>query len=97
MAVLALDLVQPGMNIVPEENRLARPLQFAAVGGGDNGSSNGICRCGLLGAGGRTTERKESSHASGCNATDDECQLTHHHLTRKEEPWPRPRPLRAEV
>ena len=34
-------------------------------------------------------EYEECCHASGCNATDDECQLTHHHLTRKEEPWPR--------
>jgi hypothetical protein len=31
-------------------------------------------------------EQDEGSDASGCNATDDECQLTNHHLTDEEEP-----------
>jgi hypothetical protein len=41
-------------------------------------------------------ERKERSHASGYNATDDECQLTHHHLTGRKD-LASPRPMRAEV
>jgi len=27
-----------------------------------------------------SSERETGSNASGCHATDDECQLTHHHL-----------------
>jgi hypothetical protein len=33
-----------------------------------------------------STENGEGSDASGCNATDDECQLANHHLTDEEEP-----------
>jgi len=43
-----------------------------------------------------STETDEGSDASGCNATDDECQLADHHLTDKEEPCPTPA-TRAEV
>jgi hypothetical protein len=33
-----------------------------------------------------SSEDDEGGDASGRNATDDECQLTDHHLTEKEEP-----------
>jgi hypothetical protein len=93
-----LDLELSGMNVVAEEDWLARAPEAGGVRCGKERSPRGVSlgRC-LLRGGTRPTKRKESSHASGCNATDDECQLTHHHLTRKEEPWPRPRPMRAEV
>jgi hypothetical protein len=66
------------MNIVAEKNRLARTLEVAAIGGGENWSSDGIGdRAGLLRVRRNSAERKEGGNASGRNATDDVCQLTH--------------------
>ena len=87
MAVLALHLVLPGVDIVAKEDRLAGSAQMTTVGGGDDGSGDGIG-----GGGGWLRERRfstecsEGNDASGHNATDDECQLTDHHLTEKKEP-----------
>src|SRR5215210_1095906 len=89
VAVLALNLVLAGVDVVAEEDRLARTLQTSTVGSADDGSSYGIgSGFGLLGAGTGNAEREEGSQASGCNATDDECQLTHHHLTAREDSGP---------
>ena len=45
-------------------------------------AAEGACCAG----GERLLNCEEGSDASGCNATDDECQLTDHHLTDEEEP-----------
>src|SRR5215218_5731249 len=89
VAVLALDLVLPGMNVVTKEDRLAGAVQTSCIAGGESRCEGriGFGRS-LLGAGTGTAEREESSQASGCNATDDESQLTHHHLTAEEDLGP---------
>lgn len=87
MAVLALDLVLAGVDIVAKEDRLTGPAQVTAVGGGDDGSGDRIgAGQGLLRERRISTEDDEGGDASGRNATDDECQLTDHHLTDEEEP-----------
>src|SRR3954454_19442165 len=87
MAVLALHLVLAGVDVVTEEYRLARALQAATVGGSEDRSGDGVdTGRGLLGERSVSTEDCEGSDASGRNATDDECQLTNHHLTDEEEP-----------
>ena len=87
MAVLALDLVLAGVDIVAKEDRLAGSAQATSVGGGDDGSGDGVSAGqGLLRERRLSTEGDEDGDASGRNATDDECQLTDHHLTDEEEP-----------
>jgi hypothetical protein len=63
---------------VTKENRLAGPLEAAAIGGGEYGSDDGVGkrRC-LLRVRRNPAEREEGGNASGRNATDDVCQLTH--------------------
>src|SRR5919112_4133622 len=48
MAVLALDLVLPGVNVVTEEDRLAGTLEAAAVRGGDDRSPGAVGSCSSL-------------------------------------------------
>jgi hypothetical protein len=86
VAVLALHLVLPGVDIVTEEDRLTGSAQVTTVGSGNHMSGGGIGGRGLLGERRISTEDDEGSDASGRNATDDECQLTNHHLTDEEEP-----------
>ena len=89
MAVLALDLVLPGMDVVTKEDRLARASKASRIAGRESRCEGGVgFGWGLLGVGTGTAEREESSQASGCNATDDESQLTHHHLTAEEDLGP---------
>jgi hypothetical protein len=82
VAILTLDLVLAGVDIVPEKDRLARSLETPGVGGRENGGCDGIdgWSC-LLRLRAGFVESEESSQTCGRNATDDECQLTHHHLT----------------
>jgi hypothetical protein len=87
MAVLALHFVLPGVDIVAKEDRLAGSAQVTTVGGRDDGGEDGIGGGqSLLRERRLSTECSEGNDASGRNATDDECQLTDHHLTEKEEP-----------
>src|SRR5690349_6204069 len=73
MAVLALDLVLPGMDVVTKEDRLARASKASRIGGRESRCKGRVgFGWGLLGMGTGTAEREESSQASGCNATDDE-------------------------
>jgi hypothetical protein len=89
MAVLALDFVLPGMDVVTKEDWLAGASQTSGIAGGESRCESGVgFGWGLLGVGIGAAEREESSQASGCNATDDESQLTHHHLTAEEDLGP---------
>src|SRR4051795_1709972 len=89
MTVLALDLVLPGMDIVTKEDRLAGATQTSGIARSESRCESGVgFGGGLLGEGPGPAEREESSQASGCNATDDESQLTHHHLTAEEDLGP---------
>jgi hypothetical protein len=73
VAVLALDLVLTGVDVVAEENRLARSFEAATIGGGEHGSQDRICdRASLLGLRRDSSEREKGNNASGCHATDDE-------------------------
>jgi hypothetical protein len=86
MAVLALHLVLPGVDVMTKEDRLAGSAQATTIGSGEDGSGGGVgAGGGLLSERRISTEYYEGSDASGCNATDDECQLTNHHLTAEEE------------
>jgi len=78
VTVLTLHLVLAGMDVVAKENRLARTLEVAAIGGREMWSSDGIGDCaGLLRVRRNSAEGEEGGNASGRNATDDVCQLTH--------------------
>ena len=87
MTVLALNFVLASVDIVAKEDRLAGSAQATSVGGGDDGSGDGVSTGqGLLRERRLSTEGNEDGDASGRNATDDECHLTDHHLTDEEEP-----------
>jgi hypothetical protein len=76
VAVLALDLELAGMNVVPEEHRLAGTLQRTGIG--DGGSSDRIGgRLGLLCMSRRVAERKQGCESAGPDAAEHECQRTH--------------------
>jgi hypothetical protein len=85
VAILALDLVLAGVNVVPEENGLPRTWEVSGIG--DDHRPEGIRRRGLLlRTGSRIGKREERGYTTGRDATDDECQLTHHHLTAEVDP-----------
>ena len=78
VTVLALDLELPGVDVVPEEHRLARSGKFGRVAGGERRRRERVAQCRALGKNRRATaESHQGTEDHYRKHTHDHSQLTH--------------------